>query len=350
MIGDPSGKSVERSLLDEATLQQNVEGIQRDLQKLLFSDPQLPKPLFLNNISWFQNFSFIHFLRDVGKHFRISSMLGKESVRTRLETEEGMSFTEFSYQLLQAYDFYHLFTHHQVSIQIGGSDQWGNITAGCELVRKLTGKTVYGLTLPLLVKSNGQKFGKSEKGALWLSSEKLSEYELYQYLFRIEDRDVIRMLRMLTFLDMDEIRKLEHAMTKADYVPNTCQKILATEVIKLVHGEVGALKAVQATEAAQPGKEVELTADGLEKLLPSIPHMQLSKDLVIGKKLIDVIALAQFLESKGEARRLIRNAGLYLNNKRIDDEQYEISAQDCVEDKFLLFALGKKNKALIKLL
>jgi tyrosyl-tRNA synthetase len=350
IIGDPSGKSTERSLLDEETLQKNLQGIRKDLEVVLLRDAKSSKPLFLNNYDWFKDFSFLSFLRDVGKHFRIGTMLGKESVRARMQSEEGMSFTEFSYQLLQAYDFLYLFKNHGVTLQIGGSDQWGNITAGCELVRKLTGAQVFGATLPLLVKSDGQKFGKSEKGAIWLSPDKLSPYEFYQYLFRVEDADVIRLLKMLTFMDLNHINSLERSMKNEDYIPNTAQKILAEEVTKLIHGDDGLIKALKATHAVMPGKLIDGNADELRSLMKDLPSTKLPKASVDQKKVVDVIAEAGFMPSKGEVKRLIRGGGLYLNNHKIEDENYTINPQDFIDGQFLLFALGKKNKALIELL
>lgn len=348
MIGDPSGKTSERSLLDEEALLKNARGVRRDLETILVTSSSSAQPIFLNNLDWFKNFSFISFLRDVGKHFRIGPMLGKESVRARMQSEEGMSFTEFSYQLLQAYDFLHLFQNHGVTVQLGGSDQWGNITAGCDLVRKLTGTHVFGVTIPLLVKSDGQKFGKSEKGAIWLSPEKLSSYEFYQYLVRTDDRDVIKLLKMLTFVDINEIHALERAMQKEDHVPNTAQKLLAREVTKLVHGDEGLLHAVHATEAVQPGKLGQVDANELRELLKDVPNTKLLRDAVEQKKVVDIIAAAGFMPSKSEVRRLIRNGGLYLNNQKIEDENYIVAAQDCIDGQFLLFALGKKNKAIIE--
>ena len=349
MIGDPSGKSIERNLLDEDALKKNVEGIQRDLQPILLRNPKLAAPLFLNNYDWFKEFTFIDFLRDVGKHFRVGVMLGKESVRARIQSEEGISYTEFSYQLLQSYDFLYLFQKYGVTVQLGGSDQWGNITAGCDLVRKLAGAHAHGVTLPLLVKSDGTKFGKSEKGAIWLSPDKLSPYEFYQYLFRTDDRDVIRLLKMLTFLDMKEIHALEQAMKNSDYVPNTVQKILAKHVTELVHGEDGLLKALKATETVLPGKAAPVTAGELHALIKDVPSAKLAKDAVTGKKLIDVIVTAGFMPSKGEVRRLIQNGGLYLNNQKIEDAEYHIFDGDYIEGQFLLFAFGKKNKAIIEI-
>lgn len=340
MIGDPSGKAVERQLLDEASIQTNLQGIRKNLEQIL------KRPLLLNNYDWFKEFSWISFLREVGKHFRVGTMLAKESVKNRMTSEEGMSFTEFSYQILQAYDFLHLFDNQGVTLQLGGSDQWGNITAGTELIRKLRGKSAYGLTFPLLTRSDGQKFGKSEKGAIWLSSEKLSPYEFYQYLFRVADEDAIKLMRMLTFMEMSEIHHYESSMKKPDYVPNIVQRRLAEEVTRLVHGEEGLSIALKVTEGAAPGSETALDANVLESL--AMPSQTLPSDQVLGEKLIDLLSKTSMMTSKGEARRLIRNGGVYLNNQKIADENYVIGEEQLIEGKLLLLALGKKNKMLIR--
>lgn len=349
MIGDPSGKQHERQLLDEESLRHNQKGIQRDLSVVLSVQEEEAKPLFVNNYDWFKEFSFLSFLRDVGKYFRIGVMMGKDSVRGRMESEEGMSFTEFSYQLLQGYDFYHLYKNHGVTLQIGGSDQWGNITSGIDFVRKITGQSVYGLTLPLLTRSDGQKFGKSEKGAIWLSAEKLSPFEFYQYLFRVADADVIRLLKMLTFIDLEEIHQIERQMKEPGYVPNTAQKILAEAITKIVHGQEGLEKALMVTSSIVPGKLVELDAETLKKLIQDVPSASLSASEVVDCKLIDIIALAGFCESKGDARRRIKNGGVWLNNKKIDDENFIVSKEDLVDEQFLLISLGKKHKSVVEL-
>ncbi|HXF29486.1 MAG TPA: tyrosine--tRNA ligase, partial [Chlamydiales bacterium] len=293
-------------------------------------------------------FTMLDFLRDVGKHFRLGVMLGKDMVRQRLESDDGMSYTEFSYQILQGYDFLHLFREYNVTCELGGSDQWGNIIAGCELVRKLTSQQVHGVTFPLLTKADGQKFGKSEKGAIWLSPEKLSPYEFYQYLFRTDDRDVIKLLRMLTFLDMSEIREIEQSMKRTDYVANQAQKILAKQVTELVHGEDGVAKALKATASVMPGKVSQVSAEELRQLSKEVPTVKMAKSECEGHKIVDVIAASQLMPSKGEVRRLIKNGGLFLNNNKVEDEAAIISPQDTVEGQFLLFALGKKNKAIIE--
>jgi tyrosyl-tRNA synthetase len=348
MIGDPSGKSAERQLLDEATIETNLKGITKNLQAVLdFNNPQT-KPVILNNFDWFKQFSFIQFLRDVGKLFRVGPMLAKDSVKSRLNSEEGMSFTEFSYQILQGYDFLYLFENHGVAIQLGGSDQWGNITAGTDLIRKVHGKSAYGITFPLLTRSDGQKFGKSEKGAIWLSSEKLSPYEFYQYLVRVEDADVINLMRMLTFMDMEEIRHYEAMMKREDYTPRTAQKRLAEEVTRLVHGEEGLARALKATEGVAPGSETKLDADMLESIAGDIPNCQLLQEQVLGKKLIDLLVDIGLQASKGEARRLIRNGGVYINNEKTEDENLIIQSPHLIANRLILVAAGKKNKMLIR--
>jgi tyrosyl-tRNA synthetase len=347
MIGDPSGKSAERQFLTADDIATNLQGIRKDLEAVLHQGPT--PPVFVNNLDWYKNFSIIDFLRDVGKFFRVGPMLAKDSVKKRLESEDGMSFTEFSYQVLQGYDFLHLYQEKQVVLQIGGSDQWGNITAGVEVVRKVLGKPVFGLTFPLLLKSDGQKFGKSEKGAVWLSPDKLSPYEFYQFLFRTSDADVVRCLKMLTFLPMDEIRKLEAQMNAADYIPNTLQKRLAEEVTRVVHGEIALQTALKVTLAAAPGLDTVLNADDLERISADMPSSQFAKAEVVGLSLIDLLVKAELLKSKSEARRMLENGGVYLNNEKMTDNTRLISPNDLLDGRLLLLAVGKKNKKIIRI-
>lgn len=347
MIGDPSGKNEERQLLTAQVIENNLQGIRRNLETILHQG-KVP-PMLLNNLDWFKEFTLIDFLREIGKYFRLGPMLGKESVRKRLEaSEEGMSFTEFSYQLLQGYDFLYLFKHHKVLIQIGGSDQWGNITAGTDLIRKVLGQAAYGLTFPLIVKSDGQKFGKSEQGAVWLSADKLSPYEFYQYLFRTNDADVISLLKMLTFLPIDEIHALERSMKEPGYVPNTLQKKLAQEVTRIVHGEESLVKALKATEAASPGSRTVLDTSVLEQVAKDMPSIEMAMMEVKGKKLVDLLVTTQLTPSKSEAKRMIKNGGVYLNNQQMSREDKIIEPEDIFEGRLLLLSIGKKNKMLVK--
>ena len=304
--------------------------------------------MIFNNDEWFSEFRLIDFLRDVGKHFRLGTMLAKESVKSRLNSEEGMSFTEFSYQLLQSYDFYHLHTHHGVILQIGGSDQWGNITEGVDLIRRLGGGQSFGLTFPLLTRSDGKKFGKSEQGAIWLAADRCSPYDFYQYFFRIPDADVIKMMRMLTFMDMKDVRDYEAMMQEKDYVPNTAQKRLAEEMTRLIHGEEGLAKALKVTEGAAPGADAALDADSLREIAKDMPSAELSLADVVGQKFVDVAVQIGLLQSKGEAVRLIDNGGAYLNNVRVDDPKFLLTEQSLIGDEFLLFGSGKKKKMLVR--
>jgi tyrosyl-tRNA synthetase len=349
MIGDPSGKNSERQLLDNEVIQHNLKGIRKNLERVLDFDRPENKPLILNNNDWFKNFSFIEFLRDVGKYFRVGQMLAKESVRARMSSEEGMSFTEFSYQLLQGYDFMHLYNDLGVSMQIGGSDQWGNITAGTDLIRKALGKNAHGITFPLLTRSDGQKFGKSEKGAIWLSPDRLSPYEFYQYLVRVSDADVIALMRLLTFMEMSEVRHFEQLMKSSEYAPNTTQKRLAEEVTRIVHGEEGLQTALRVTAGVTPGAETALDAQVLETLAGDMPNYKLKIGDVVNVKVIDLIVNIGLQASKGDARRLMRNGGVYVNNEQIQDESYVLVQNHLIDGRLLLLAVGKKNKVLIRL-
>lgn len=347
-IGDPSGKSVERPLLDPSTIAYNVTRIRRHFEAILDFFSAKARPMVFNNDEWFSEFRLVDFLRDVGKHFRLGMMLAKESVRSRLNSEEGISFTEFSYQLLQSYDFYHLYTQQGVVLQIGGSDQWGNITEGVDFIRKVSGAQAFGLTFPLLTRSDGKKFGKSEQGAIWLAADRCSPYDFYQYFFRIPDADVIKMMRVLTFMEMKEISEYEEMMQKKDYAPNTAQKRLAEEMTRIVHGEEGLAKALKVTEGAAPGADAVLDADSFRKIASDMPNTELSTQEVLGQKFVDIAVKIGFLASKGEAVRLIKNGGAYLNNVRVDDANLRLSQDSLIGEEFLLFGSGKKKKMLVK--
>ncbi len=347
-IGDPSGKSLERPLLDETVLNQNIRSIRSWFEKVLHHHS--PQPVFVDNYEWFSRFSLIDFLRDVGKHFRVGTMIAKEMVRNRLNSEEGISYTEFSYQILQAYDFHYLNLHHGVTVQMGGSDQWGNITAGTELNRKLGGAQLFGLTFPLLTRSDGKKFGKSEGGAVWLSSDKLTPYQFFQYLYGIPDADVIRLLKMLTFLPIEQIEALGAQMQGSDYVPNSAQKLLACEVTRFVHGEQGLETALRVTEGMGPGAKATLNAEVLSELSKDMPNADLNKSEVVGQKYVDVAVKIGLLPSKGEASRLIKNGGAYLNNERVEDPSLVLSEEHLVDGMYLILSAGKKKRILLRII
>ncbi len=334
-IGDPAGKDVERPLLEAEKIQANVDSLTAVLKKYL------KNPIVVNNYDWFSKMSLIDFLRDVGKQFRVGPMLAKESVKNRLNSEEGISYTEFSYQLLQGYDFCYLHQKYGVLLQIGGSDQYGNITAGIEYTRKITKKSVYGLTFPLLVRSDGKKFGKSEKGAIWLKKELCSPFEMYQYLIRVPDKDVIRMMQMLTLLEMDEIRAIEKEMVKE---ANFAQKKLAEEVTRLVHGPLGLKEAIQATEAFTPGKMV-FQEDNLENM----PNVEFAAKDVLGQTYVDLVIKSGLLSSKGEVRRLIQNQGAYLNGEKVSDPSFVITKESLLQENLCVLSAGKKKSLLIRL-
>lgn len=346
-IGDPSGKLVERAKLDEQEVEKNIQEISRFFHGIFPENSDENSPVILNNYSWFSPITFIEFLRDTGRYFRLSTMLAKESVKTRLQSPEGMSFCEFSYQVLQAYDFYHLFQEKQIAMQVGGSDQWGNMTAGIELIRKKEGKKVHAMTFPLLVGADGKKLGKTEKGATWLAKEKMSPYAFYQDLIKTSDQDVIKLLKMLTFLPVEEIQELEKSMTSSSYVPNTAQKKLAEEITRFVHGEEGLQKALGATKTARPGSKALLTKEALEEIAGDIPSVEMPP--IAKEKFSEVALKAGLVSSKSEAVRLVKNGGAYINNEKVEDPLYVFEEKDLIGGTFVLLSAGKKRRVLLKI-
>ncbi len=348
LIGDPSGKDTERTLLTHDVVDKNSRALKKSLGRFLNFDDSLNGALMVNNYDWFSKMSVVEFLRDVGKEFRVGTMLGKESVRKRIQSDEGMSFTEFSYQLLQGYDFCRLYDDLGVTFQIGGSDQYGNICAGIDFVRRVKGESVYGLTFPLLTRSDGKKFGKSEKGAIWLDPELLSPYEFYQYLYRLPDADVIRMFKMLTLVEMEEIRSLEKKMQEPGYTPNTAQERLAREVTLLVHGPEGLEKAQKSSRVMMPGSD-NFDEEALVEIIQNVPHSSFPESEVMGAKVFEVLAKTSLVTSKGEARRLILNGGAYLNGKKVADGELVVSKEHLLKGDCLILSKGKKNFVVIHL-
>ncbi|XP_058179847.1 tyrosine--tRNA ligase, chloroplastic/mitochondrial [Rhododendron vialii] len=350
-VGDPSGKSLERPELDALTLEKNAAGIAYTVRRILGQNAtEEGSFVVLDNYDWWKDFRLLDFLKQVGRYARVGTMLSKESVRRRVESEQGMSFTEFTYQLLQGYDFVYLFEKEGVNVQIGGSDQWGNITAGTDLIRKiLQADGAYGLTFPLLLKSDGTKFGKSEEGAIWLSPSLLSPYKFYQHFFSVPDADVSRFLKTLTFLSLEEIAELEREMKRPDYVPNTAQKRLAEEVTLFVHGEEGLQEALKATEALRPGAETRLDWETIERLAGDVPSCSMPYHEVLDLSLVDLSVSTGLLDTKSAARRLLKQGGLYLNNSRVDSEGKKVEAEDIVDGKILLLSAGKKNKLVVRI-
>lgn len=348
-IGDPSGKSKERNLLSDAEVQSNLEKLKMNLVSLIDLENQTTHPIFLNNADWIKKFSVIDFLRDVGKYFRVGAMLSKEAVRLRLESEEGISFTEFAYQLFQAYDFKYLNEQYKTEFEIGGSDQWGNITAGIDLIRKTSGNSAWGLTFPLLTTADGKKFGKTESGTIWLSSDKISAFDLYQSLLRVSDQDVIKMLKRLTFIPIEEIRAWQKDLEVGKLEPNFCQKKLALEIVERVHGKKGIEEALHTTSAFAPGSTMELTEKNLEALSKQIDTLPLTKADFVGCKFVDVAAKTSLFPSRGEITRAVQNGGVYLNEKKVDSPAQILSESDLISGRFAVIGYGKKKKIVIEI-
>jgi len=346
MIGDPSGKSLERELLSKDRIEANVRAIENQLRNFLGFDRGDCSAVVVNNADWFAQYPFVDFLRDIGKHFSVSTILAKESVKNRLET--GISFAEFSYLLLQAYDFLYLYDTYGCRIQLGGQDQWGNITAGIELIRKLRGKDAFGVTFPLLTTSAGKKFGKSEAGTIWLDAELTSPYQLYQYLINSSDIDVIKYLKYFTFLSLEEIHGYLESIEQ-EPERRKAQKRLAEEVTSLVHGKKNAALAKKASEVLFGGELTEVTDRILEEIFPDVPRVDCaSSELSRGFDLIQVLLSCKAVSSKGEARRLITQGGVYVNNRTIDDPYYKLTTLDLASEHFVLVRTGKKRFFLLR--
>ena len=347
MIGDPSGKNEERNLLGPETIKRNIEGVKRELEYFLDFANKNNGAILVNNADWIGEFGFVEFLRDVGKHFRVGEMMNKESVRRRLQSEAGMSFTEFSYQLLQAYDFLHLNREYQCTLQVGGDDQWGNITAGIDLVRKLEGREVYGLTSPLLTTAGGQKFGKTEAGAVWLNPEKTKPYDFYQYWIRSDDRDVINLLKRFTFLSMEKIAELtEQVLAEPD--KREAQSVLAREVTRLVHGSDQVHLAEQASRMLFGEKISGLTDKELRSIFSEVPSTDFARERIEkGICLLDVFCETRICKSRGEAKKLIKAGGAYVNNVRVDDIERMLTMDSLASETIMILRSGKKNYHLV---
>tara|TARA_B100000900_G_scaffold414918_1_gene443055 strand:+ start:3514 stop:4809 length:1296 start_codon:yes stop_codon:yes gene_type:complete len=354
MIGDPSGKSQERNLLDKETLEKNVKGIETQLSRFLDFDKNSPNAAMLvNNYDWMSDFSLIDFARDIGKHLSVNYMMAKDSVKKRLvsHAKDGMSFTEFSYQLIQGYDFLHLYEHHNCLLQMGGSDQWGNITTGTELVRRKAGGKAYALTCPLITKADGTKFGKTEEGNVWLDKTKTSPYKFYQYWLNTTDYDAERYIKIFTFLDEKTIANLIEEHQQALHM-RKLQKTLADEVTRMVHSEEERLLAVQASEILF-GKATSVSLKKLDEatfldVFEGVPQATLSKStLAEGCTAIDLLAsLTGFLSSNGEARRALKENSISINKEKIN-ESFSAQTSNLICDRYLLLQRGKKNYFLV---
>jgi tyrosyl-tRNA synthetase len=348
-IGDPSGKTQERQLLTKELLDNNIIKVKEQLKRLLDFDTPANPALLLDNASWTAPVSFLDFLRDIGKHFSVNQMVAKESVRARMEDREaGISFTEFSYMLLQAFDFYVLCRDHNCELQIGGSDQWGNITAGIDLTRKKLGRTVYGLTLPLITNADGSKFGKTVAGAVWLDAAKTSVYRFYQFWIRTDDRDVIRYLKYFTFLTREEIEALEKQHLE-NAGARTAHKALAKAVTDLIHGPAATTEAVRASEILFGGDLAGISEATFKDIVGEVPTKEMQRAQLdgAGTPLIELLVQAGLCASKGQARKDIEGGGVYVNNVRESSFQRTVTTTELLFGKHLLLRKGKRNYVVI---
>ncbi|MCL4523050.1 MAG: tyrosine--tRNA ligase [Acidobacteria bacterium] len=348
MVGDPSGKSVERPLLTVAQIEENLQGLRRQLEPFLDFHAKENPARIVNNADWLTTISLMDFLRDYGKFFTVNYMLNKESVSRRLETEEGISFTEFSYMLLQAYDFLTCFDRYKCVLQMGGSDQWGNITAGMDLIKRLRRAQAHGLVFPLVTTATGSKFGKTEAGTVWLDPQLTSPYRFYQFWINTDDRDAATYLKFFTWLSREEIEELEKSLETAPQ-ERAAQIRLAREVTRQVHGETALARAEKASKALF-GEEIStLTPEELLDVLQEAPCTRVEKAKLhgAGMSIVDFAVLAGLAASKGEARRLLDGGGVYLNNRRITDAKKSVSLADALHGRFVVLRRGQKEFRLI---
>ncbi|WP_041468091.1 tyrosine--tRNA ligase [Chlamydia felis] len=341
MIGDPSGKSVERSLLERNQVAYNSQKLSECLSHYL------PEVQIVNNLDWFKDTTVIDFLRDVGKHFRLGTMLSKDTIKQRIQSEEGISYTEFSYILLQSYDFAHLFEKHGVSLQCGGSDQWGNITSGIDYIRRRGLGQAYGLTYPLLTNSQGKKIGKTETGTIWLDPNLTSPYELYQYFLRLPDQETPKIARMLTLLSNEEIFDLDQ---KFLLDPIAVKRFVAETIVASIHGEGGLQEALAVTQSMHPGRVSFISEKDFQDLISMGQGVSLERSQTIGKRWVDLFVDVGVCGSKGEARRLVKQKGLYVNSDPVADEQSVFEEAQICFDQYVLLAQGKKKKLVLRLI
>lgn len=352
MIGDPTGKSEERNLLSEDILAFNQEGVRRQLEKFLDFDASKPNAAeMLNNYDWFKGISFLNFIRDAGKHITVNYMMAKDSVKKRLEGDTGMSFTEFTYQLIQGYDFYWLYQHKNCKLQMGGSDQWGNITTGTELIRRKAGGEAFAFTCPLIRKADGGKFGKTEKGNVWLDPKKTSPYQFYQFWLNASDDDAKTWIKIFTLLPVAEIDALIKTHDEAPH-QRSLQKKLAEELTCFVHSRADYDFAVKASDILFGNATTEtlqsLSEEQLLQVMDGVPTVEINKEqLEAGYDLLSFLAETQIFPSKGEARKMWQSGGIGLNKEKISSEKTTLTSADLLQGKYLLMQKGKKNYYLV---
>ncbi len=352
LIGDPSGKDQERQLLTKEQAEANLAGIRKQLEHFLDFDAATNPALLVNNLEWLGELKTVDFLRDIGKHFSVNALLRKESIRRRLEEEEGgISFTEFTYALMQAYDFLVLLDRYDCTVQMGGSDQWGNITAGIDLIRRMRGKKAYGVVFPLVTSATGAKFGKTEGGTVWLDPARTSPYRFYQYWLNTDDQDVIPYLKWFALYGENEVMELAAALEERPH-ERAAQRALAEDVTRRVHGETGLDRARQATQVLFGGALEGLNGEEIADIFSDVPSSEFSRESFAGEgmPILELLAEAGVTSSKGDARRSIQGGGVYLNNVRIQDVDRSVDLSDALEGRFLVLRKGKKNYHLAKLL
>lgn len=352
MVGDPSGKSAERNLLDKETLDKNCEGIRKQLEKFLDFDESKPNAaVMVNNYDWFKDYNFLDFIRDVGKHITVNYMMAKDSVKKRLET--GISFTEFSYQLIQGYDFYHMNKHMNVKLQCGGADQWGNIVTGTELIRRMGGSEAFAFTGPLITKSDGSKFGKSEGGNIWLDPERTSPYQFYQFWMKLPDEEAEKLSLVFSFKPVEEIKALIEEHKEAPHM-RKLQKALAEELTTLVHSAEDLAFAQQASDIlfSKGNEAVEVLKSFNEKqlleVMDGVPQVSSDKSILDGDgaELLTFLADSGVFASKGEARKMVQNGGLSINKEKVTEIDAKLSTAHLLNDKYILVQKGKSNYTL----
>jgi len=350
MIGDPTGKSAERNLLDRETIDKNCKGIRQQLEKFLDFDESLPNAaVMVNNYDWLKDYTFLDFIRDVGKHITVGYMMSKDSVKTRMET--GLSFTEFTYQLIQGYDFYYLYKKDGLKLQMGGADQWGNIVTGTELIRRMSGGEAFAITSPLITKSDGGKFGKTESGTIWLDRERTSPYQFYQFWLNLKDEDAEKLILSFSFKSVEAIQTLIESHRQAPHL-RTLQKALAEEITELVHSKEDLLFAQQASELLFGNATVDtlhqLSEQQLLEVMEGVKQVTAPKAIVQeGFDLLGFLAEHKVFDSKGEARKMIQSGGFSINKSKINQPDYQLSTTDLLNDKYLLFQKGKKDYTLV---
>ncbi|MGY8779531.1 MAG: tyrosine--tRNA ligase [Longimicrobiales bacterium] len=349
LIGDPSGKTAERQLLTKEKAAENAEGIRRQLEHFLDFEAKSNPARMRNNHDWLGGLALVDFLRDIGKYFSVNQLMAKESVRRRLQDEDsGISYTEFSYALLQSYDFLELSRQEGCTVQMGGSDQWGNITAGIDLIRRVEGERAFGVVYPLITNSSGTKFGKSEAGAVWLDPALTSPFRFYQYWINVEDGDAIRYLKFFSLLSLDEILDLEEAVETEPW-KRAAQRALAEDVTRRLHGESGLASAERATKALFSGEIAGLAVDEIADVFSDIPSSQVDAPDLEGEgvSLADLLVSCDLASSKGDARRSIEGGGVYVNSERVDDTAASVTSTQAIEGRFVLLRKGKKNYHLV---